>query len=114
MADVPADDVNPLPILSYRTDAGTGRRSVRVAQFGNELQAHFVANLLERAGVPAFIFNATANAAYLPNLAPVELHVRPEDAEQAQVLLNDLAAGRIPIPDPDEGTGPASPDAHEE
>ena len=103
MSDAP--DNSPPPMLAYpAADPATTRRSVRVAQFANELQAAFVANLLERAAIPTFLFNATGNAnGPVPGLTPVELHVRPEDADQAAAIVADLAAGRIPVADDDAG-----------
>lgn len=70
--------------------------------FGNELEAHLAATVLEANGIPAQVLADTAGGAY-PSIAlvfPVRLLVRAEDADLAREILDTPVE---PAPDDPDG-----------
>ena len=62
-----------------------------VAKFYSSLEAEVAAARLRSEGIPCFLANATAHSV-LPQLQLlIRLHVRPQDAEQARMLLAEAA-----------------------
>ena len=62
-----------------------------VAKFYSVMEADVAAARLRAEGIPCFIANATSHSV-LPHLQLlVRLHVRPDDAERARILLAEAA-----------------------
>jgi len=62
-----------------------------VAKFYSPMEADVAAARLRSEGIPCFLANATSQSV-LPHLQIlVRLHVRPQDAEQARILLAEAA-----------------------
>ena len=62
-----------------------------VAKFYSPMAAEVAAARLRSEGIPCFLANATSQSV-LPHLQIlVRLHVRPQDAEQARILLAEAA-----------------------
>ncbi len=100
---------NPDRVFDYAKP--TARRAASLAKIHNPIQAQFVANLLERAGIQCIVLN-TNSSIDAPMIVPCELLVRPEDHDRAAEILADLAAGKISIAAPQEDEQPEddSPD----
>src|SRR5947209_13301265 len=88
----------------------SSRRAASLAKIDNPIQAQFVANFLERAGIQCVVLNPnTNNLGIALGYVPCELLVRPEDRERAAEILADLAAGKVSIATPEDAEAEDSP-----
>jgi hypothetical protein len=90
----------PDNVFDYATP--TARRAASLAKIDNPLQAQFIANLLERAGIQCIVLNANSSNLGGVGIVPCELLVRPDDHDRAAEILADLAAGKISLVEPDD------------
>ena len=91
---------NPERVFDYATPAA--RRATSLIKIHNPIQAQFVANMLERAGIQCIVLNPNSALDAALGYVPCELLVRPEDRDRAAEIIADLEAGRISVAAPTE------------